>query len=734
MTADSAGDRPVRGQVSAHELLSAASDRPLVDPASDRLGYAPFAEALAKGISSMVAPDGLVVGIYGAWGLGKTTVLNFVEYYLEREARDQFVVIRFNPWWFSGRIDIAAAFFAQLNAVFLQWKAEGEAARKRLANLARVVGALSRTDVGEVLGEMIEGEEADVPALKEALSDALAEQEKRLLIVVDDIDRLTHDEVAELFAVIKALVDLPNTIYLLAFDRAQVARALLGLVGDSGMDYLEKIVQVPFELPLAERDALRALFLDHLQEIVGEVDPDLLDTADWTAVLTSGVEPLIRTPRDVIRLTNSLRVTYTAVKGEVNVVDFIALESLRVFSPDVYDQVRKQPAMFGAPSGWDSFLGERGLEEQKEFHRAWREKLPEEQRKPVMELVSRLFPQVAKVVDHMPLGGSRTDARRARRISEPEFWPLYFRFGLGGTVIPRQVVDDMVRLGVDPAAFGRALTEMAAERLPTGRTRASVMLDELVAQSDDFVQATNPGVVCAILDVGDELWLPNDDEFWGIDNPTRLTVLVGELLRRMPAKARAPALIKAIEGARSVTTPALVVRRLSSGLGIPVAESARTSQVTPEQESQGLVTVDELRHLEQSAVHRIRGAADSGDVFNAPRLMLVLGEWLRWGDRDDVSGWVDEVRSDDDNLSRLLLAVRSERASGRGRYYRINPAWFDRLAERDELAKDVRRLLKGSPTPDVEATARQFLKELKVLEGGKNPDDLMHDDWAFDDE
>src|SRR5262249_44031352 len=131
-----------------------------------------------------------------------------------------------------------------------------------------------------------------------------------------------------------------NTIYLLAFDRNQVAKALNRRTGDSGFEYLEKIVQVPFELPLPERESLRALFFGHLEEIVGETHTDLLDNERLAALMRTGLESLMNTPRDIVRLTNSLRVTYGAVRGEVNVADFIALEALRVFVPTVYDRIR----------------------------------------------------------------------------------------------------------------------------------------------------------------------------------------------------------------------------------------------------------------------------------------------------------------------------------------------------------------------------------------------------------
>jgi predicted KAP-like P-loop ATPase len=60
-------------------------DRPGANPErDDQLGYAPFAKNLAQAIARITPTDGLVLALYGPWGSGKSTVLNFVESYLQR--------------------------------------------------------------------------------------------------------------------------------------------------------------------------------------------------------------------------------------------------------------------------------------------------------------------------------------------------------------------------------------------------------------------------------------------------------------------------------------------------------------------------------------------------------------------------------------------------------------------------------------------------------------------------
>ena len=170
------------------------------------------------------------------------------------------------------------------------------------------------------------------------ISDLLLKTGKRILVVIDDIDRLTHDEMRQLFTVIKALADFPNIIYLLAFDREVAAHAISEQTGMPGEKYLEKIIQVPFELPPVDRLALQSTLLRKLDEILEGTPEGLFDSSYWANVYYDGLNILFKVPRDVVRFINTLSVTYPSVRGEVNPVDFIALEALRIFVPSLYNQ------------------------------------------------------------------------------------------------------------------------------------------------------------------------------------------------------------------------------------------------------------------------------------------------------------------------------------------------------------------------------------------------------------
>ncbi|MFY0533364.1 KAP family P-loop NTPase fold protein [Nannocystis pusilla] len=383
-----------------------SDDSALSDPSSDLLGYAPFAQSIARGLTDAHALDGLVVALYGRWGAGKSSLLSFIQHYV-REMLNEVQVLEFNPWWFSGPEDLAENFFAELSRIVSPIKEAGGAFKTiwsyaspilRIGNsvgkyyLPEKVSALADKAIDVLTPEQLERQESFAEA-KEKLVKALRGKKSKTLIFIDDIDRLSSQEISQLFRLIKNVANFPNTIYILAFDRDVVATALTGHFGTDGNAYLEKIVQVAFELPPPEADALTNMLWARLEKVIEGTPSLLANVQDLRSMYWSGVNKLIAKPRDVMRLINTLSITYSSVKGEVNAADFIALESLRLFCPGLYSLIRENPNMFLGGSAWSP----NQVMVAHEFHSSWKSR--QDWNPAVAGVASYLFPQIASSSD-----------------------------------------------------------------------------------------------------------------------------------------------------------------------------------------------------------------------------------------------------------------------------------------------------------------------------------------------
>lgn len=333
------------------------ADEPLEDPKDDRLGYAPFAKNLSDTLYKITTEDCLVFALYGPWGTGKTSCLNFILHYInERSENERPILVRFNPWWFSSREDLLKQFFKE----FLVVLHKNKEFKQSLTLLAEFVETISKipepSGLFETAGKLSAlllrraAKDKEACKLREEVKKSLRKQNKRILVVIDDMDRPESEEIGNIFRVIKAVADFPKTTYLLAFDKDIVVKALGSVQGISdenyGEDYLEKIVQVPFHLPVPDKATLRRLFFEQLDLILSDTPEELFDQTYWGNVYWDGIDHCLNTMRDIKRLINALRVSYPMVKGEVNPVDFIVIKRIEVFSSNIYQLIRSNPDMF----------------------------------------------------------------------------------------------------------------------------------------------------------------------------------------------------------------------------------------------------------------------------------------------------------------------------------------------------------------------------------------------------
>jgi len=136
----------------------------------------------------------------------------------------------------------------------------------------------------------------------------LEKQNKRFLVVIDDIDRLSPDEALLIFRLVKSVGFLPNIIYLLVYDRQLAEKIVSGRFPSEGPHYLEKIIQASFELPEPQTYDLQKHLLDQIKAICGEIPQNTKDR--FLNIFYDGVAPEMRTPRDIIKFSNSLSVTW----------------------------------------------------------------------------------------------------------------------------------------------------------------------------------------------------------------------------------------------------------------------------------------------------------------------------------------------------------------------------------------------------------------------------------------
>lgn len=325
------------------------ADKAVASERDDSFQRYPFARQLAATICERGSTESLVIGLYGQWGAGKSSVLNFIQAEL---ADTDVLTVYFNPWRFDGEEQLLQGFFAELGLALqaVTTREAKEAAHKAVATHSQQIVSKIKLLDRDTHGQSLQNfkSQAKLEEIKKEINELLRISGKRVLVLIDDIDRLSAPEMHAILRLVKLTGDFQYTTYLLAFDEEVVARAIgeryAGGSERDGQRYLEKIIQVPLHLPLIQKEAMQKYFQEGFSRSLALTYTELPEGEYQRLVtlLAASILPRVTTPRYVTRYSNTLLVILPLLRGEANMVDLMLLEALKQFYPNVYKVVAHQ--------------------------------------------------------------------------------------------------------------------------------------------------------------------------------------------------------------------------------------------------------------------------------------------------------------------------------------------------------------------------------------------------------
>lgn len=332
-------------------------DNPIKIPKDDVLGRNANAQNFAQHVLAFDSTEGVVVGVLGPWGSGKTSFINLARNEFEQA---EVPILDFNPWMFSGAAQLVESFFIELAA---QLKIrDGHLAKvgKYFGNLGEVFSGLIFVATGDPgisgiiknLSKIPLRRKRGVFDQRQQLEKALLKLDKPIVVVLDDIDRLETPEIRDIFKLVRLTANFPNIIYIMAFDRDRVEKAL-DESGLPGRFYLEKILQEAVDLPVVPSHVLHQQITSALDKVLDNIEnTGPFDEQVWPDIFMEIIRPLIYNMRDIRRYAAAIHGTVISLEGKIALADLLALEAIRMFLPDVFK--RLHGAIDGLTSDSDS--------------------------------------------------------------------------------------------------------------------------------------------------------------------------------------------------------------------------------------------------------------------------------------------------------------------------------------------------------------------------------------------
>jgi predicted KAP-like P-loop ATPase len=494
------------------------ADRPIKHAAEDALGRSTFTDRVAKVINEVQhMEDSTVLAIVGPWGSGKSSLINLACDQLKK-LDDSWNICLANVW----APPDAAALVSELFAVISDALPKDERGTK-VTKLIRewaplVVSGLSLVPgVGSTLGtagNLAVGVANEAAALRaqrpmqqvfKDLSEKLQDLDTRVLVVLDDVDRLQPDELLTLFKAIRLVASFPGVYYLLAYDE-QTVISILADTPIAGNDrgravaYLEKIVQVPLVLPPADRYYTEKMLTDGLSFLLDQLSTPL--TEEQTLRLRDLYDALLKfslsQPRAIGRFLRQATVYLPMLDtNELDIIDFLALTHIRSYAPTTYRLLARSKAELTAtehdgppPSSFQNQLNECIGSECGDLYI------------PTRNAIDALFPALSgtrepgesDIVD--PWRDTVAEREADRRVSVSEYFDRYFLLGLPVADISDNRVREAL-LSIARSEPGDALAEVEAKLTGLDPVLASATFQKLIrfTKADNVIEPAGLGTV-----------------------------------------------------------------------------------------------------------------------------------------------------------------------------------------------------------------------------------------------
>lgn len=398
-------------------------DKAICSDHDDVLNRNSYSRTIANMAVLEPGSDCFTISIEGPWGAGKTSIINLALHHFETMDNAP-VVIHYNPWVNGKTKSLVEDFFVQFTSQ-LGLTDQSENAREIASNLlyySRLLGVAKLIPGVEPFGTILESvlnpaaeassaiadlKKLDINGQKSKVVNALVTLDKPIVVVIDDIDRLTPNECFQVLRLVKAIADFPRTTFLLSFDPDYLRNILTSNGISNATEYIDKVVQLRLPLPIIPSADFDSLVNNSLLRLGDEFTFEHFqgDTERFNHYYLRFIKPCLSTPRDIKRIVNHFAFVYQMVKDEVSTTDLFALSTIAIRCNGIYEHIKRNTRVYTRDhSSSEAMAPELDRVDLINNAKKEREKIYTlaniAQNNPIEELVNELFPATAQPTHH----------------------------------------------------------------------------------------------------------------------------------------------------------------------------------------------------------------------------------------------------------------------------------------------------------------------------------------------
>jgi len=617
------------------------ADEPIIAAKSDRFGRADFAKGLAEALVKVPNSQSFTVGLHGAWGSGKTSIIKMAEEYLDKQYKDEVIIINFNPWVFSSTESLHVALFGALAqglgeklskdiAIDLQKYAKLTSAAGDVFSVFFPPAKLLASITSGGLAALSSKKSMSVDSVRSRIDHILKDSKKRVVVIIDDIDRLDSDEIHLVFKLVKNVAHFSNISYLLAFDQKVVAKALAGRYPDEpeiGGNFVEKIVQLSLFVPPVDREVLGQFMLESIDTIANKHKMTISEeeVSRFQSTYPNLLGDLFSTPRKAVRYLNAIDFTFERLANEANFSDIMLVEALRIFEPELYARISTKKSVL-------IDRGNYGRTDDDEKKAAKTEVFGTDPPKAWLGSVIReLFPSY-----EWALGGSSYAGDfikqwdEEQRICSDKYFDRYFNYGIPMGDVPDAQVRDFLELLARPKVTQSRVNKALKNLVESGHP--NVPVSKLRNKEDDLPKEVCEKLAPALVSIG--------------SNFPRTQSFMGDTFSSYVQSA-----ILAVHLTRKVDDPFSLLKVLMNDASLDYAEQllrwvrTYTKDGKEDKDFAPLITAQQLETLGRAFATRIKQYANDGDLIRdfSDNLTALMWVWNKWGSSKNIKAYLNKA-------------------------------------------------------------------------------------------
>lgn len=324
---------PAINEIPNEGIITLLEDIPISSKDQDVLGFDIEVDTLYQHIIERKATSALSIGINARWGDGKSSFINLMEEKFLQN-KDCFIVIRFNPRY-STNDTIQSAFFESLYSVLSKYDARFKdsfndylkvidvmADNKYLSALFHTSTLFNRTNE------------------KDRINKAIMRLRKRIVVIIEDLDRLMADEIVEVFKLIDGNAAFNNLIFISAYDKSRI-NALLE-TEDKSNTYSDKFFTWERHLPLRSSKLLLNYLISNLVSGLNFKNEEVEEIKNSIMANSSFYTSYLKNLRDVKRYVNLVKPSLNRIYKELKIRDFLLIELVKYKYPKEHRALYEQ--------------------------------------------------------------------------------------------------------------------------------------------------------------------------------------------------------------------------------------------------------------------------------------------------------------------------------------------------------------------------------------------------------